>query len=877
MKGISTAALVVASAWPAFATLELPDQLDVGGGGLGPMVASFEAITNEVGYVVDDTFDGEITFKWTMKWNTLEGGTAYKSWSLFQFFDDPGDEPIDLKHESIGIGTEWVSAQVSTYREPGGYALGRESLITVRTGTEYAFTLVVDYHAGAPDTAVVTGGGFVNQPLAPGDWSFHHVRARVGNDGEGRTSVDFTNMSITSGGIGGIRGAGQVDPPFPADRPVVSEREWSRWPRKRIRQLEAERDRLLEKISVLPWHEPLFLSSQLGYHSRFEESGSDDPASPHQINFQFRWAPTLEAIALAPAFNPKEPGAYAFPKRFKIEVLDSQSGKFEEVVNWLGEDFPDPGPYPVFFSRINRSVTQVRITVPPGMQESGVAYFAIGEVYLFQRALDAQIGDNMAVWGPTGIEVTASDSFSMPPLWDVEYLYDGSVGFGFPLSDQTVESEDLLVAYEDTADFSDRVQITLDLGRVEEIGRVEFWPAGAPYLLALPSLGFPRDISLELSADPDFRTPKVLNVEEASGYKHRENLLSVMGNAYPAQYIRITMEGLSEYKGKRVLGLGEISVSEYGRVLSANCKVTAEGIPEEYREQLPLLVDGCSRQRLIMPEGEWIKGLAQRRPLDRRLAVVEEELALARASWQKIKWRSTVWGGSAVFVGLVGWLAVQRRIRKQGIEKLKWRITRDLHDEVGSSLGSIALASKRMERTVPHEDVKEGLSELSLLAREAAVSLREVVWVIDQGTIRLPDLIQKLVERAERVLHGMELSSELPSDCPDLVVPLTFKRHLIMFFREAIYNCARHANATKVQVFVTTGNGKLCLRISDNGCGFDRDKLQEGWGLDSMDKRAKEMGGSMELISQPDQGTAVQLTVPLSTLQDDTDHYKTSN
>ncbi len=670
--------------------------------------------------------------------------------------------------------------------------------------------------------------------------------------------------------------AEQVDPRFPAERIEPPSEEWTRWPRARIRQLETEQDQLLKKISVLPQHAPIFPTDRLGYHSLFEEPDAAGAFPEHRIDFKFRNDQRLDSIALAPAFNPNEPGAYAFPKRFKIEVMNRGTDQFELVVDWMHKDFPDPGPYPVFFSEINRVMKQVRITVLPSVQESGMAYYALGEVYLF-RHKNGRIAANMAIWGRPAVEIEVSDSFSMPPLWDAPYLYDDFTGLGFPLGGETSESEDLMITYDDETESSDLVQFTLDLGRVTGVGRIDFWPAAAPYLLALPSFGFPAKVTVEMSENPDFKPSMILKADHAGGRMHRDNLLTLLGKGYAAQYIRITMERLGRYKGKRILGLGEISVSEYGEVLSINCKVTAQGIPDEYLDQLPRLVDGYSRKRRILKQGEWMKGLAQRRPLDRRLVVVERELEMARATWHKIQLRSGIWGGIVLFAGLVGWVVIQRQIRKRGINKLKWSITRDLHDEVGSSLGSIALAAKRLEKA-PQADVEDGLSELSLLAREAAVSLREVVWVIDQGIIRLPDLIQKLVERAERVLYGMELSVEIPPDCPDTVVPLTFKRHLIMFFREAVYNCAQHAKATQAKITVATKDKQLCIRFSDNGCGFDPTAQRNGWGLDSMQKRAQELGGAMEMTSQPGKGTTVVLTVPLSALQGKTDHlYKTSN
>jgi signal transduction histidine kinase len=215
-------------------------------------------------------------------------------------------------------------------------------------------------------------------------------------------------------------------------------------------------------------------------------------------------------------------------------------------------------------------------------------------------------------------------------------------------------------------------------------------------------------------------------------------------------------------------------------------------------------------------------------------------------------------------------------MRRRGMNKLKWRIARDLHDDVGSNLGSISLAADELE--LANTDAKEEIATISLLAREACAALREVVWVIDESTIRLPQLIQKLVDRAERVLDGVKLLVEVPSDCPDCMVSLIFKRHLFSFFKEAVHNCARHSQAT--QAYITIAVVDQCLQISlrDNGCGFDLADESGGWGLDSMKDRAKEMAAELELISQPGEGTTVRLTVSLKSLLSETDNlYKTSN
>jgi signal transduction histidine kinase len=464
-------------------------------------------------------------------------------------------------------------------------------------------------------------------------------------------------------------------------------------------------------------------------------------------------------------------------------------------------------------------------------------------------------------------------------LWDGTYLHDGFSGQGFPLSEEISDVEDFRVSWKSGPGEEESVQIVLDLGKVQKISRVQLWPAEAPHGMAIPLFGFPGKVTVELSTHPDFSESNVMAKKDMSQQLNQDILLNILTGPQKIRYIRLTLADLAHYKGETILGLGEVLVSGLDAPKSLGCAVTGSGIPPAGLDQLPRLVDGFSRKRRILREVEWIKGLAQRRPLDRRLAVVEQELEGARNDWGALKLRSSIWGGGLIGFGLLSAMGLQRLQRRKVLKKLKTRITRDLHDEVGSGLGGIALKSGVLEGMVADEGVRMELSDVTLMARETSASLREVVWMLDQASIRLPALIEKMVERAERVLHGLQLSIEQSPELPDAEVALSCKRHLIMFFKEAVHNCARHAKATQVTVSVLIVDTRF-LRISvrDDGCGFDPSEEQGGCGVGNMKKRAEELHGELELRSAPGEGTLVQLTLPLDALRrEPTKTYKTSN
>lgn len=671
---------------------------------------------------------------------------------------------------------------------------------------------------------------------------------------------------------------------------AAEERVLSKWLPDRIRQLEEEHADLLGEIEQLSQHAPVRLPERLGYHSMpLNDAERAAGESNHVVEVQLNLDPRVGAIAFAPALVPGEEGSYAFPKRFKIEVLDRKPYRkkqqwivppppyeWVDVVNWMDEDFPDPGPYPVFFSMEDQRAHRLRLTVAGGEAGLEADYHALGEMYLFEKkGRPRRLEANIMNWKSTSINI--SRAMRKPPVWGRDYLNDGISGLGLPLSEEGFDAEDFMVSWASGSRGDEPVRIVLDLGEERQAGRIQLWPAEAPHGMSIPLFGFPWKITMELSRHSDFR--EAIVYAKVREWLHYDNLLSVHAGPRKIRYIRLTLEDLAEYKGETMLGLGEIMVRGLGESNSMVRAVSASGLPQEGLNQLPRLVDGFSRKRRILREVEWIRGLAMRRPLDRRLAEVEQELERAKDAWAAFKLRASIWGGGLLGLGLLSAMGLQRLQRRKVLKNLKTRIMRDLHDDVGGGLGGIALKSDVLEGMVADETVKREIGDLTLMARETGASLREVVWMLDQQRILLPALIDKLAERAERVLQGVQLSVERSPDVPDVDVSLTCKRHLIMFFKEVVHNCARHAEATHVTVSIQVEDGRsLRVSVQDDGCGFDPTVKSGGLGLGNMKKRAEELHGELELRSAPGEGTCIELTLSLEVLsREPTKAYKTSN
>ena len=89
------------------------------------------------------------------------------------------------------------------------------------------------------------------------------------------------------------------------------------------------------------------------------------------------------------------------------------------------------------------------------------------------------------------------------------------------------------------------------------------------------------------------------------------------------------------------------------------------------------------------------------------------------------------------------------------------------------------------------------------------------------------------------------------------------RRNLYLIFKEAVNNAAKYAAATEVELFLSVRKGLLLMKLTDNGQGFDaQDPPSEvmgsgGNGLQNMTKRAEEIGGSLEIVSNKNEGTNI--------------------
>jgi signal transduction histidine kinase/ligand-binding sensor domain-containing protein len=219
-----------------------------------------------------------------------------------------------------------------------------------------------------------------------------------------------------------------------------------------------------------------------------------------------------------------------------------------------------------------------------------------------------------------------------------------------------------------------------------------------------------------------------------------------------------------------------------------------------------------------------------------------------------------------VFVGLLEALHKYRVAKKLEIEATRNRIARDLHDDIGSSLSNIALMSELMQgkRTLEEKEIKQ-LRQIGATSRQIVEAMEDIVWAINPDHDKLDNLLLRLKDVAAELLQqqGITYTFHFPEQELLQSLPMNFRRNLLLIYKELLHNVMKHAQATHVDIALAKTDGCLVLKLADDGVGFDPKAVRNGNGLKSMQTRAAELKGKLEIESQPNQGTRVTLAVKL--------------
>jgi len=197
------------------------------------------------------------------------------------------------------------------------------------------------------------------------------------------------------------------------------------------------------------------------------------------------------------------------------------------------------------------------------------------------------------------------------------------------------------------------------------------------------------------------------------------------------------------------------------------------------------------------------------------------------------------------------------------------RLAREIHDGLAQTLAYLKIQTAQMLNYLNSGKLDNLETSLTSSYQTLSAAYHDARREIDDlRFVSEADAREWLINLALgfRDDTGMEVDvSKVQINIP---LPLAIQSQLIRIVQEALNNIRQHAQAEKVSIAGSVQGGDVVLEISDDGQGFEPETVNNGsrYGLIGMRERTDMVGGEFQIISLPDKGTTVRITIPLETL-----------
>ena len=239
------------------------------------------------------------------------------------------------------------------------------------------------------------------------------------------------------------------------------------------------------------------------------------------------------------------------------------------------------------------------------------------------------------------------------------------------------------------------------------------------------------------------------------------------------------------------------------------------------------------------------------------------EIIIAPPFWETWSFRI------ASLIAVAGGFTIYLRLKLQSVlkvERLRQRIARDLHDDVGTNLSTIVLAAEiAKNQGLPSDQAIAQMNAIAGTALQTQDLMHDIVWMLNPSNDSLESFVTRLKDTAARVLLGISFTFVYPRGEEWQNFDLEFKRNIILIYKEILNNIIRHSGATSVAIIFEQTNERLRLTVSDDGHGFDPHAAAgNGNGLTNMGQRATLVGGTVTVVSSPGNGATVLLDAKIA-------------
>ena len=208
--------------------------------------------------------------------------------------------------------------------------------------------------------------------------------------------------------------------------------------------------------------------------------------------------------------------------------------------------------------------------------------------------------------------------------------------------------------------------------------------------------------------------------------------------------------------------------------------------------------------------------------------------------------------------------------KEQVIQEERRRIARELHDSVSQQLFAAMMMISALNERADKFDEKEQkqlkmiehvLSQAQSEMRALLLHLRPISLESKSLKSGIEGLLIELQTKVQMKIHW---------DIEDVKLPEGVEDHLFRIAQELLSNTLRHSHATTLEVYLRQLDSTVLFKIEDNGVGFNSEEILPGsYGINNMKERAQGLGGQVRIVSFPNQGTTIEIKIPLSRHMED--------
>lgn len=207
---------------------------------------------------------------------------------------------------------------------------------------------------------------------------------------------------------------------------------------------------------------------------------------------------------------------------------------------------------------------------------------------------------------------------------------------------------------------------------------------------------------------------------------------------------------------------------------------------------------------------------------------------------------------------------ISEETREEILEKERHRIARELHDSVSQQLFAAAmlLSTVQADTNDLPTPVRKQIDVTSKIVGEAQSEMRALLLHLRPVKLDGKSLkkgIEQLLDELKTKVH-----IDIKHDIEDVNLTEVVENHLFRIVQELISNVLRHAKASEVEVYLKRLDNFYQLRFIDDGVGFDlNEQKSSGFGLRNIKERIAGLGGNVRIVSFPNQGTSVEIRLPI--------------